>query len=168
MADKFDKLMQEGTPESLRQAYEELWAYEQGRTEGPSVTSDADVRVSIDWEALEKIALRKTPLELLTHAVESVPMWVSRGLMIAAVLLAPIALVLVHQWASQELTDATFSQTLAIVVVIAAAVTLSALVLGIGACQAWAYSRTEGSPVLFPRRKESPSVSPRTRPTKRE
>lgn len=83
---------------------------------------------------------------MLISAAETIPVWANRALMIAAVLLAPVAVVLVHQWASQELGNATFSRTLAVVVVIAAAVTLSALAFGIGVCQAWAYSGKPPSP----------------------
>ena len=65
--ESLDRLLAKGDPESLREAYEYLWACEKGRVQPPLTIehSDTDKPVSIDWLALERIALQPTPRERL-------------------------------------------------------------------------------------------------------
>ena len=148
MGKNFDTLLRQADKDSLVDAYEQLWAHQRGRAEIPDFTTEFEETLDIDWDTLEKVALRKTPRELIEELLGGMSEWALTGSVIIAMLLSPVALVLTHLWASKELPFAGFSRSLVVLLVIVVVVSLSALVIGLGIVWiAGVRERTEPKPL---------------------
>ena len=126
--DDFESLLRDGDPDSLKKAYEKLLASERGRKEMAELKGNVESEVGIDWTTLERIALRRTPVEWLEHKLGSIPVWISLSL---AVVLAVFGLFATHGWAAQTLTDNDLITNLIVLLVVTVVITLSVLTISL-------------------------------------
>jgi len=132
MSKEFDRLLRRKNRESLIEAYELLWAHYAGRGGPPRCTSEFDTEsVRIDWDGLEKIALRKTPIEALGRGLARLPRWAATCTVMLVLLSVPVALVLTYVWARAQLAAANPSRAVAVAGVIVVVVSLCGLTVGI-------------------------------------
>jgi hypothetical protein len=135
MNNEFDALMRKGDADSIRRAYELLYAHERTGGLPPGQGMELAEEVPVDWDLLEQIALTPTPRERIGQAVQKAPAWLQTGGAVASVAASFGALWFLGNWAQASwYSSGTVFHRAFVALLMVMAATLSIVTVGGSVC----------------------------------